>query len=333
MTLKLRAYGATHPGQVHLKNEDSFAVADTRDGGQLLVVCDGMGGMGRGDQASRLAIKEVLPAFDLAFGEPGERMIEVLHHVDRRIRDVLCAAGAVRGWAGSTAVMCYVANGSAHIGWIGDSRCYILRDGAVAARTKDHKLVQELIDNGQLTEEEARRSSLSSVITRALGGRPPEAPPVAGAALPPVKLVPGDRMLLCSDGLVDLAEDEELVPLIRIPRLEDAADALIKLANDRGGHDNITVIVAAWDETTAEPEALVRIGGAAAEPDLPPEESQSHAVRPVGRLETDPLPPPDPDDDADLEVRGSPLAAMQLLLIVALGVLAWLGVQLLHTVM
>jgi protein phosphatase len=243
----LRVHGATHPGNVHPKNEDSHAIVPQPDGSTLLVVCDGMGGMGRGDQASQMAIDVIRRTYELTPGDVEMRIRTAIATADVKIREALCSTG--QGWAGSTAAIAVVRHGRAHVAWVGDSRVYLLRDGAVVERTRDHKLVQELVDSGQLTAEEAKRSSLSSVITRALGGRPPSAPPVAMSALEtPWTLEVKDRILLCSDGLTDLVTDAELPSILAGPDLDQACDALVQTALSRGGHDNITVVLGGWDD-------------------------------------------------------------------------------------
>lgn len=246
MSCSLRIHGSTHPGNVHPKNEDSHAIVRLPDGAWLLIVCDGMGGMGRGDQASQLAVVEIETGFREATGTIEDRMRDAIAHADLAVREALCTTG--QGYAGSTVVMVHVHEGVAHVGWVGDSRVYLVRDGRVVERTRDHKLVQELVDSGQLTAEEARRSALSSVITRALGGRPPGAPAVQAATLDaPWTLAPGDRVVLCSDGLSDLMEDEELPGFLADLTPHAAADRLVGIAVSRGGHDNITTIVVACE--------------------------------------------------------------------------------------
>jgi PPM family protein phosphatase len=213
----------------------------------LLVVCDGMGGMGRGDEASKLAVEILRGAMG---GEqlPADRMQAALRQADDKIREVLCEDVEQPG---ATAVMAYVLDGAAHIAWVGDSRAYLIRDSSVVHRTRDHKLVEELVEAGQLTAEQARESALAHVVTRALGGRPPSDPPV-NVATPgfPWKLHHGDRILLCSDGVSDLIDDDEIADLLHDISPEDATERLVETALLRGGHDNITCIVAVWDGET-----------------------------------------------------------------------------------
>lgn len=251
MSRLLQVQGATHPGNVHPKNEDSHAVVRLPDGGQLLVVCDGMGGMGRGDQASQLAVQVIEKAFLEAIGTVRERLRAAIGAADEAVRARLCVGG--HGCPGSTAVLVHIAQGVAHVAWVGDSRAYLVRDGRVVERTRDHKLVQDLVDSGQLTPEEARRSTLGSVITRALGGNPPGVNVSQPAELEkPWELLPGDRVLLCSDGLCDLVTDAEMPRLVGVDAPRSAAERLVQAAVERGGHDNITVVLAAFDDPTAQ---------------------------------------------------------------------------------
>lgn len=245
MPLPLRTHSATHPGLHHSKNEDAHSVLPTAEGGLLLVVCDGMGGMGRGDEASRLAIDILSSEMSRSEGLPPDRMRNSLRIADQRVRDTLCLAGEQPG---STAVLVYILDGLAHVAWVGDSRAYLIRNNAVVYRTRDHKLVEEMVEAGQLTPQEAKESAFAHVVTRALGGRSPEDPPVNPSSLGyPWKLRFGDRILLCSDGISDLLDDDDVCELMDQVSPADASSRLVDASLMRGGHDNITCIVAVWD--------------------------------------------------------------------------------------
>lgn len=248
----LRSHSRTDAGLVHPRNEDQYAVFDTPDGGRVLLVCDGMGGMGRGDEASHLAMEALRQslqeeAADDATDRPTERLARAVRSADETVRNALYVAGQA-AQPGSTAVLVYVAEGEASVCWVGDSRAYLVRDGAVIARTRDHKLVEDLVEAGQMTPADARNSSLAHVVTRAIGGKSPDEPGVTPQALPATwRLRNGDRILLCSDGLTDLVDDEELPPILEASDLAAVSRRLVDLANERGGHDNITCVVAVWD--------------------------------------------------------------------------------------
>lgn len=234
----------THIGLVHHTNEDSLATFDTEDGGTALVVCDGMGGMGRGDEASRIAVEVIQEQLEPGSGFPPDRMRSALMAADVSIRKRLAVPGNTPG---STAVAVHVDNALAHVCWAGDSRAYLVRNGSVFQRTRDHKLVNELVDAGELTEQEARHSTLAHVVSKALGGRGPSEPTIQPDVIArPWKLKTDDTLVLCSDGLCDLVEDHELPALIEGCTPEESVERLTATALDRGGHDNITIIVAHW---------------------------------------------------------------------------------------
>ncbi len=246
MQQPLRVHAATHEGLVHEKNEDSHSVLITDEGGVLLLVCDGMGGMGRGDVASQMSVEHIVEFVGKGKGFPPERLRRAIREADTAVRVALCGDG--HGMPGATAVMVYVLDGMGHVAWAGDSRAYLIRDGKMVERTRDHKLVNELISAGQLSEEEAKHSALAHVVTRALGGRPPSDRPVKASTLGhPWKLAHGDTMVLCSDGVCDLVNDEELATMVTGVPPEQGVKNLVQISLDRGGHDNITCIVATWD--------------------------------------------------------------------------------------
>jgi len=270
MTLPLRVHAATHVGLVHPNNEDSYAVGPPDEGGLLLLVCDGMGGMGRGDEASKLAVQQIQESMGGSRGLPPERMRQAIRTADEVVRAELCSGPM--GNPGSTAVLVYVTDGAAHVAWVGDSRAYLIRDHRVVERTRDHKLVEELVAAGQMSQEEAKTSTLAHVVTRALGGRGPEEQAVkAGTLGHPWKLVHGDIIVLCSDGLCDLVEDDELPALVEGLAPDHATERLIEVALERGGHDNITCIVAHWEGATYQEDDVqtpVMVGDRIGIPDL-----------------------------------------------------------------
>jgi protein phosphatase len=278
MTLPLRISATTHAGHHHPRNEDAHAVLSLDDGrAALLVVCDGMGGMGRGDEASRLALASIESSMqDRAEGLPTERMRDALRKADLEVRQALCTG--IDGLPGSTAVLVYVADGAALVAWVGDSRAYLVRDGRIVDRTRDHKLVEELVEAGQITHDEAKVSAFAHVVTRALGGRSVRDPPVHPGQLGyPWKLHTGDRILVCTDGVTDLVSDDELPTLVARHTPDEAAHELVQAALDRGGHDNITCIVAAWDGPSwVEDEAAVPLGSIGGS--LPPREDDPAEV-------------------------------------------------------
>lgn len=242
----VRVHALTDVGLVHPVNEDSHSITSLDEGGLLLVVCDGMGGMGHGDLASRLAVDSIVDSVKNGVGFPSERLSQALRTADNAVRQELCDGS--RGFPGSTAVVVYLVDGLAHVCWAGDSRAYLVRSGAVIERTRDHKLVEDLVRAGQLSREEAAESPVGHIVTRALGGRSRTEKALRPESVgQPWKLHRGDTIVLCSDGLCDLVSDEELPGVIADKPPDTAAKALVELALERGGHDNITVIHAQWD--------------------------------------------------------------------------------------
>ncbi len=228
-------------GMIRSGNEDNFfAEADERRG--VFVVADGMGGHAAGEVASEMAVqiiaRHLLPLASVL--EPGAdaRMNQALMDANRAIYDRMLAEVDKQGM-GTTASVLALSDNRFLIGQIGDSRIYLLRDGALRQITKDHSYVQEQVDAGLLTPEQARYHPYSNVITRCVG-----ASETVEADLYVGDVVPGDVFLVCSDGLTGMVDDRRLQQLL-LARSGPGriVDALIAEANGRGGLDNITAIV------------------------------------------------------------------------------------------
>ena len=227
----------THVGLVRKLNEDAHLV---RPEVGLWAVADGMGGHQAGDVASAL-LREALSEVDAA-GSGAALLDEVRAAVQRVNRALLVRAAAMGPGAviGSTVAVLTAHEGRYACLWAGDSRVYLLREGTIAQVTTDHSVVQELIDAGAVSPEEARRSPRSNVITRAVGV-------VEGVALDlrQGRIEPGDTFVLCSDGLTGHVDDPELLAAASGPDLEAAADALLALTLERGARDNVTLVLVA----------------------------------------------------------------------------------------
>lgn len=222
---------ATHPGAVRPRNEDCFV--DRPDLG-LWAVADGAGGHGAGDFAS-LSIKEALESVP-----PGLSAAEILAQLRLRIGAVHTALqeeaarrGPGRTIASTVVILLARADHFACL-WAGDSRAYLLREGSLQQLTRDHSLVQELIDQGALEETEAEGHPQSNVITRAVGASGElELDKVSG------RIEPGDRFLLCSDGLVRTLDEAAIAEALA---QDDAAERLVAQAVERGARDNVTAV-------------------------------------------------------------------------------------------
>ena len=222
-------------------NEDNFfAEADERRG--VFVVADGMGGHAAGEVASEMAVqivsRHLLALSSVLDSGSDDKVAQSLRDANRAIYDRMLAETDKQGM-GTTASVLVLSDNQYLIGQIGDSRIYLLRDGALKQVTKDHSYVQEQVDAGLLTPEQARYHPYSNVITRCVGAAESvEADVYRGTMLP------GDVFLVASDGLTGMVDDRRLQQLL-LARSGPGriVDALIAEANGRGGLDNITAIV------------------------------------------------------------------------------------------
>jgi serine/threonine protein phosphatase PrpC len=239
----VRAAGRSDLGTKHEVNEDRYAVATTRGGAGLLVLCDGMGGMGSGDRAAQTAI-DLLVEW-LSNDEAGDTMSLATSAVHKADLTVMSSFEPKDGRKPGTTCACVVIrDGMAHMFWVGDSSILLIRDGKVLRRSRPHRMVQDLIDSGSMTEEQAKRSPMRHYLSRSLGGRD-DADPVDPEVRPPVPLMVGDRFVLCSDGLTDFVALDEIATIASSHDDPDAAtEQLVSLALERQVDDNVTCIVA-----------------------------------------------------------------------------------------
>lgn len=239
----------TDPGRDPDKqvNEDSGRHGPTSRG-YLAVVCDGMGGHEGGQEASRAAVETIFECVENAPNDLDHRQA-LERAVENANQNVYALAKpSVRARPGSTVVAVLIHPGGAEIVHVGDSRVYLFHAGEIQRLTLDHSAVQMMVDAGAITPEQAKVHPDANVITRALG----MAPDVEVESRPePFPYVPGDVFLLCSDGLCDLVSEPDMPPaLMMAPTLAAAAAELTELANSRGGHDNITVLLVRTQESS-----------------------------------------------------------------------------------
>jgi serine/threonine protein phosphatase PrpC len=241
---------ATHTGMVRAHNEDSIGT-DASIG--LAVLADGMGGYNAGEVASGIAValitKETretvlrIPPYepDVETGEPMANRI-LRNVITRANSSIYQAANSQPQYAGmgTTLVVALLCDNHISVAHIGDSRLYRLRGGQLEQLTRDHSLLQEQIDSGMITKEMARRSQNKNLVTRAVGIEPD-----VEADVNNFEAEEGDMFLLCSDGLNDMVEDEDIHLTLSTlsANLPLAASQLVQMANDNGGRDNISVIL------------------------------------------------------------------------------------------
>jgi protein phosphatase len=235
--------GATDVGRVRAHNEDSFLV-DAQRG--VFLVADGMGGHAAGEIASAIASESVGAALrqgvdgGLGANDLGVVMRESMHQAHRTILNYSATKPETRGMGTTMTALVVCDDGAFRLGHIGDSRCYVLRDGELEQVSRDHTWVQREVDEGRLTPMGARRHRLSHVLTRALGADSLDEPDVYAGTL-----LPGDLVLLASDGLTGMLTDR----LLRRILSRDGAELHVLVAdlfvgaNERGGRDNITAVL------------------------------------------------------------------------------------------
>lgn len=226
-------------GKVRENNEDSFYV-DPKAG--LFIVADGMGGHNAGEVASRMAterIREQLDASSLPQDEEGIQSVlrETIQQANAEIYRHGGHYEALQGM-GTTVVVVLIRAGKLYVAHVGDSRAYLLRDGTLLQLTEDHTHVAQLVRQGQLNPEEARGHHQRHVLSRVLGGS--ETVEVDLAVIP----YQGEPLLLCTDGLTDMLEDQEIRDILSpLPEPQKACEILVDEANEHGGRDNVTVVV------------------------------------------------------------------------------------------
>lgn len=233
--------GLTDPGRVRSHNEDSIA-ADATSG--FAILADGMGGYNAGEVASGIAVSMLAEGLRSALrsGMPEEGLGQLVKaEIEKTNAAIFQAAQSQPQYAGmgTTLVLALFYDNRITVAHLGDSRLYRYRQEQFEQITRDHSLLQEQIDSGMLSREEARLSHHKNLVTRALG-----VDPSVDAEIQAHEALPGDVYLLCSDGLNDMVGDEEIrLTLSADTNLELAARRLVQIANDNGGRDNVSVIL------------------------------------------------------------------------------------------
>ena len=246
--MRLEAHARTDPGPVREHNEDAFLV--DADAG-LFIVADGMGGHAAGEVASALAV-DALQDVLLGQGDPDETRLDratpdneeairerlryAMNQASLRIRRAAFDNPAHAGM-GTTVCVLLVEDGLAHLGHVGDSRIYLFRDGRLQRLTRDHTVVQQEIDAGRLTPKLARIVPHKNILTQSVGYHGPVEPDTSTR---PVR--DGDVFIICSDGLTDPLDDEQLARIAAGTGLDQLAEVLTQEALDAGADDNITVV-------------------------------------------------------------------------------------------
>ncbi len=249
--MRVSSASATDKGLRRSTNEDSVSV---REDLRLFVVADGMGGHAAGEVASRAAVEGIVAfveatttispdqtwpiPYDPELSMNANRLRAGFRMGNWRLAEQIAASPALRGMA-TTAVAVLIDGGTGTLAHVGDSRAYRLRDGQLERLTRDHSWVEEQIRVGDLSEQAARQHPWRNIVTRALSGSEDLKVDVQEVALEP-----GDRLLLCTDGVFTVLDDDQISEVLRRETdLDQLCHALIQGANDGGGPDNVTAVV------------------------------------------------------------------------------------------
>jgi PPM family protein phosphatase len=240
----IEAAGLTDVGCHRENNEDNYAYwepeeeAEFQRLGRLAVVADGMGGAEGGQYASRIAVDAVIEAYpDSSELDPQERLLASFREANNRVQHEAQTKPMLRGM-GTTLTACAVLGNNLYFAHIGDSRLFLVRDSEARQLSRDHSLVARLIESGTIRPEDAENHPQKHVLTAAVGVAEelqPDMPPS------PLELKPSDVLVLCTDGMWGQMTLAEIAEIASTSAPKEACKALVKLAKDRGGPDNITV--------------------------------------------------------------------------------------------
>lgn len=237
----MQIFSKTDRGRVRTDNQDAYFAGKITDGSVFAVVCDGMGGANAGNVASELAVRHISEYVIRSYRD-GMNMTDT----EKTLKNAIVSANislydkavnnAELAGMGTTAVAAFVKDGTAVIAHVGDSRIYLV-NGEIKQLTRDHSVVQSLIESGKITPEDAKVHPRKNVITRALGAE--ENVAVDSDCL---NLSNGDTLLLCSDGLTNFLDDKDILTVFQNNDISAVAERLVEEANKNGGGDNITVV-------------------------------------------------------------------------------------------
>lgn len=235
--------GNTDTGKIRSKNEDGYAFGYFDDGSAWAVVCDGMGGVHGGKVASSVAIDMVSEKIKKCYNKLmpvsslENLLLSAITTANVTVFDRSSAQYDLKGM-GTTIVAAVIKNNEACIAHVGDSRAYIINGDSIRQITKDHSLVQEMLDKGQITELEYETAPMKNIITRAMGVKEE-----IDIDFDFVTINENDALILCSDGLSGLVNKEDILKIYKQEPFENLANRYIEAANEKGGKDNITVVV------------------------------------------------------------------------------------------
>lgn len=237
----MKIFSKTDRGKVRKENQDAYFADKTADKAAFAVVCDGMGGANAGNVASEIAVKRISEYVIRSYrdgmtDEDIEKTVKnAVVSANIELYDMSVNDPKLSGM-GTTVVLAFVKDGTAVIAHVGDSRIYLV-NGGITQLTRDHSVVQSLIESGKITPEDAKFHPRKNVITRALGAEEEVAVDTAR-----LKLNEGETLLLCTDGLTNFLDDSDILETFKNTDIAMTAESLVEKANQNGGGDNITVV-------------------------------------------------------------------------------------------
>ena len=239
----MRIVSKTDIGRVRRSNQDSYLTGELSGSVAWAVVCDGMGGANGGNVASAAAVKSISEHINASYREGmsansvRNMLMSAISAANINVFDMAQADANLLGM-GTTVVVAIVIGKVAHIAHAGDSRAYIINKDSIEQITRDHSVVQSMVENGEITEEQAKVHPNRNVITRALG-----VDDRIDIDYNEVVLRDGDTIMICTDGLTNYVENEQILELSNSCKFYEYPEKLIDMANDNGGGDNITVVM------------------------------------------------------------------------------------------
>ena len=242
----MKIVAKTDKGKVRKDNQDSYAAGELPGGVAWAVVCDGMGGAAGGNVASSIAVKmiseKIAASYQHGMSDNSIRnmLISVIETANASIYEMSCTVESLNGM-GTTVVAVIIRDSTLYIAHAGDSRAYRISENSMRQLTRDHSVVQDMVEHGELTEEQAREHPGKNIITRALGVSED-----IDVDFSQETLDEKDVIIICTDGLTNYVETDDIYNATRDEHYYDFADRLVNLANENGGGDNITDVAMAF---------------------------------------------------------------------------------------
>ena len=238
----MKGYAKTDIGKAREKNQDYYYIPSSQDDLQLFILADGMGGYNGGEVASKLAtesLKKYIQNNFESIEKSKEKILELIGNAMEYANMVVYEKSKeekeLEGM-GTTLEVCLIYNNKVYLGHVGDSRIYRIRKEVIRKLTKDHSYVQQLVEDGKITREEATNHPKKNMLTKALGCTPYVEPDIRAR-----NVEKGDIIIMCSDGLTNMVTEQEIFEALK-ENAEKAPEVLVQKANNAGGYDNITVV-------------------------------------------------------------------------------------------